>query len=194
LTEKCIFLHIKKKARRKALEFQDVFNLGAYWEDRYHATAVESGKHLLKCLAYIDINMVRTGVVSHPSKWIWSGYNEIQNPKQRYAIINYKRLSEHLGIGSVAMLKATHAKLIDEALVTDKHERDHKWSKAIAVGNDNYIEHIRNKLGMKVIHRKTNQIGNGFELREENFSYNANFDPQNARLSQDNSLSWNIYL
>ena len=57
---------------------------GVYWEDRYHATAIESGMHLLKCLIYIDLNMVRTGVVSHPSEWAQSGYNEIQNQKQRY--------------------------------------------------------------------------------------------------------------
>jgi len=38
---------------------------GAYWEDRYHATAIESGMHLIKCILYIDLNMVRTGVVRH---------------------------------------------------------------------------------------------------------------------------------
>jgi REP element-mobilizing transposase RayT len=38
---------------------------GAFWEDRYHATAVETGEHLAKCLVYIDLNMVRAGVVSH---------------------------------------------------------------------------------------------------------------------------------
>ena len=29
---------------------------GAYWEDRYHATAVESGDHLARCMVYIDSN------------------------------------------------------------------------------------------------------------------------------------------
>ncbi len=32
---------------------------GAFWQDRYHATAIESGEHLWKCLVYIDLNMVR---------------------------------------------------------------------------------------------------------------------------------------
>lgn len=36
---------------------------GAYWEDRYHATAVESGDHLARCIVYIDTNMVRAEVV-----------------------------------------------------------------------------------------------------------------------------------
>ncbi len=74
---------------------------GAYWEDRYHATVIESDTHLVKCLLYIDMNMVRTGVVAHPSEWNWSRYNEIQNQKQSYAIINYSRLTELLGFHSV---------------------------------------------------------------------------------------------
>ena len=42
---------------------------GAFWEDRYHATAIGTGQHLLKCLVCIDLNMVRTGVISHPAEW-----------------------------------------------------------------------------------------------------------------------------
>lgn len=30
---------------------------GAYWEDRYHATAIERGEHLLRCIVYIDLNI-----------------------------------------------------------------------------------------------------------------------------------------
>ncbi|MCK5255634.1 MAG: hypothetical protein KAQ81_06395, partial [Deltaproteobacteria bacterium] len=41
--------------------------------------AVENGSHLIKCLVYIDLNMVRAGVVQHPSEWPFSGYNEIHN-------------------------------------------------------------------------------------------------------------------
>ena len=47
---------------------------GAYWEDRYHATAVDSEGYLARCLTYIDLNMVRAGVVAHPSDWRDSGY------------------------------------------------------------------------------------------------------------------------
>ena len=49
---------------------------GAFWEDRYHATAVEVDEHLHRCLVYIDFNMVRAGVVTHPSHWAHSGYRE----------------------------------------------------------------------------------------------------------------------
>ena len=51
-------------------------------KDRYHATAIQTGRHLIQCLVYIDLNMVRAGVVSHSSQWSICGYNEIQNPKK----------------------------------------------------------------------------------------------------------------
>ena len=71
---------------------------GAFWEDRYHATAVESGSHLIKCLVYIDLNMVRAGVVQHPSEWPFSGYNEIEEPKRKNALIDYERLRTLRGL------------------------------------------------------------------------------------------------
>ncbi|WP_244154217.1 transposase [Desulfospira joergensenii] len=65
---------IQLTAGRIAQEYnQKKKRKGAYWEDRYHATAIETGSHLLRCLVYIDLNMVRAGVVSHPSKWIFGG-------------------------------------------------------------------------------------------------------------------------
>lgn len=166
---------------------------GAYWEDRYHATAIESGVHLFKCIMYIDMNMVRTGVVSHPSEWAWSGYNEIQNQKQRYAIINYKRLSELLGIGSASVLKEKHAILVEETLKADRQRRDRKWSQAIAVGSEGYIDKMKKELGMKVVYRKTNRVNKSFVLRENEFPYNTDLPPQIERLSHENSHFWSVY-
>jgi len=55
---------------------------GAFWEDRYHATAIEVDAQLHRCLVYIDLNMVRAGVVNHPAEWAYSGYREIQEPPE----------------------------------------------------------------------------------------------------------------
>jgi len=41
---------------------------GAFWTDRYHSTLIQSGYYLSCCLFYIDMNMVRAGVVSHPCR------------------------------------------------------------------------------------------------------------------------------
>lgn len=65
---------------------------GAFWEDRYHATAVEANEHLHRCLVYIDFNMVRAGVVGHPGQWKESGFSEIQDPPKRYRIVDLRSL------------------------------------------------------------------------------------------------------
>ena len=45
---------------------------------------------MIQCLVYMDMNMVRVGVVNHPSEWTFTGYNEIQAPRERYALIDYE--------------------------------------------------------------------------------------------------------
>ena len=80
---------LQLSAGKTAQEFNRRKNRnGAYWEDRYHATAVETEEHLARCLVYIDLNRVRAGVVAQPSEWPFSGYSEIQNPPLRYALID----------------------------------------------------------------------------------------------------------
>jgi putative transposase len=67
---------------------------GAFWEDRYHATAIEDSEHFFRCCAYIDLNMVRAGVVDHPSQWPFCGYNEIQKPRRKNILIDYGKFIE----------------------------------------------------------------------------------------------------
>jgi putative transposase len=45
--------------------------------------------------------MVRAGVVKHPSEWPFTGYSEIQAPRERYAILDYEGLQELLNFRSI---------------------------------------------------------------------------------------------
>ncbi len=93
---------------------------GAFWEDRYHATAVETGAHLARCLVYIDLNMVRAGVVVHPAQWPAGGYHEIQAARQRYRLIDRAALAEALGVEPLSQLREVHADWIGAALRTGR--------------------------------------------------------------------------
>lgn len=73
---------------------------GAFWGDRYYATAVETNQHLIACLTYIDLNMVRAEAVAHPSEWPAGGYIELQQPRKRYSIIDRRALRELLRMPS----------------------------------------------------------------------------------------------
>ena len=122
---------------------------GAYWEDRYHATAVESGEHLSRCIAYIDANMVRAGVVEHPSMWSFSGYNEIQKPKRKNILIDYERLQGLFGAESYDQLRSSHKGWIEQYLVNGLKRRQDIWADSVAVGSKSFVEKVKSLLGFK---------------------------------------------
>ncbi len=139
---------------------------GAFWQDRYHATAVESNRHLQQCITYIDMNMVRAGVAAHPAQWEFCGYNEIQSPKKRKGIIDFNRLMDLLGFEKYAHLKDAHYQWVDSALQTGNRERESKWTQSIAVGSKSFIEQMQESLGFRAKGRKVIGADETFELRE----------------------------
>ncbi|HCX80856.1 MAG: transposase [Curvibacter sp. RIFCSPHIGHO2_12_FULL_63_18] len=47
---------------------------GTLWEGRYKSTLIESERYLLACMAYIDLNPVRAGLVTNAADYAWSSY------------------------------------------------------------------------------------------------------------------------
>jgi len=165
---------------------------GAYWEDRYHATAIEKEDHLYRCIAYIDLNMVRVGVVSHPSDWQFGGYNEIQNHRERYAIINYQRLMDLLGIQTLEDLKKSHSGWVEEALANDGYDRESQWTESVAVGGKGFIEAIKKALGFQVKGRDVIGVGESYQLREQQSAYSPLLGHEKNDLSDDNTYFWDV--
>ena len=133
---------------------------GAFWEDRYHATAIAADEHLHRCLVYIDLNMVRAGVVEHPSEWTHSGYKEIQEPPRRYGVIDLKTLSELCGFKEVADFPKCHRQWVTEALAEEGVGREGRWSEAIAIGGAAFVDEVKNALGPRAMHREIAKAGN----------------------------------
>ena len=46
---------------------------GYLWGDRFKSVLIEEGTSLLNCLAYIDLNPMRAGIVDRPEDYRWSG-------------------------------------------------------------------------------------------------------------------------
>jgi putative transposase len=144
---------------------------GAFWQDRYHATAVQSHEHLIKCMTYIDLNMVRAGVVNHPQEWNHSGYHEIQKPKERYGLIAFKSLMELLPFETRDELKQAHRKWIDERLEKSQLVRQSKWTQSIAVGDKSFVEQIKKRLGISSKGRKILEDEDDYQLRDGQTRY-----------------------
>jgi REP element-mobilizing transposase RayT len=108
-------------AGRTAQEYNQRKNLhGAFWEDRYHATAIEADEHLHRCVVYIDLNMVRAGIVTHPLHWVHSGYREIQRPPKRYAIIDLRELTTLCGFADSGDFQSEHRQWVEQTLERER--------------------------------------------------------------------------
>ena len=47
---------------------------GTLWEGRYRSTLIQTDRYLLACMAYIDLNPVRAGMVAEARDYPWSSH------------------------------------------------------------------------------------------------------------------------
>mgnify|MGYP001811743772 CR=1 FL=1 len=151
---------------------------GAFWEDRYHATAVQADDHLVRCMVYIDMNMVRAGAVSHPSDWPDSGYHEIQTMPQRYRCIDTPALTALLGLRNTESLRTGMRERIDQALAENSLQHEPAWTESIAVGQQEYLETIEHALKASHPGRKIGNDGNCLHLHEIEGAYTVQISPE----------------
>jgi len=144
---------------------------GAFWEDHYHATAVQTGEYLNQCMVYIDLNMVRASVVNHPSEWSFSGYSEIHSERKRYKLIDTKKLFQLLEIKNLESYKEIHNERIKRAIARRDLERKSQWTESIAVGSQRFADDIKSKLGVKVNYRTVEEVDGFHTLREKSVIY-----------------------
>lgn len=163
---------------RTAWEFNHNRNRkGAFWEDRYHATAIETDEHLIRCMIYVDMNMVRAGVVQHPAEWPYCGYQELIGKKQRYTLINKDRLTMMLQIKEHDFHKI-YNEWTTEYLGQEHFHKESCWTESIAVGNKDFVERVRTKLGVKAQGKRIVEKSGTFKLREPRTSYSLFCPPK----------------
>ncbi len=176
-------------AGRTAQEFnQRKERNGAFWEDRYHATAVDTDEYLARCMAYIDLNMVRAGVVKHPGEWPMGGYREIQNPPARYAVIDQRALLDLFGFSNVGQLQRACREWVDEGLRSTQQRRDGTWSESLAVGRPEFVEAVKIGLGVRGAFREVVETSGTYVLKEPAAAYGAISGRQMACLTGDNTV------
>jgi putative transposase len=160
---------------------------GAFWKDRYHATAIQTGRHLMNCMTYIDLNMVRAGVVKHPCEWKESGYQEIMTPLRRYSRIDHVSLFKLLGIEN----KDEYRQLMEVSLRNGFMNRESSWTESIAVGSRDFIAETKTKLASMAAGREILEKAGRYELREQQVSYSGLFDSEKGVIRLENTYFWN---
>ena len=64
---------------------------GYFWGDRFKSVIVENGETLINCLAYIDLNPLRAGLVERPEDYRWNslGYHIQTGNKDNFLSLDF---------------------------------------------------------------------------------------------------------
>ena len=119
---------------------------GFFWSERFKSLIVEKGETLINCLAYIDLNPVRAGIVEKPEDYRWNslGYHIQTGNKDGFLstdfglkAFNVKSESERVRLyrkyvyetGAIVSEDKPYAKSIDEKVVAKAQKKDFEISR-----------------------------------------------------------------
>ena len=134
--------------------------------------------------------MVRAGVVCHPGEWTHSGYHEIQQPPERYRVIDLAALSTLCGFKQIADFQMAHHEWVEAAHGIAAAGRDDRWSESLAVGSKRFVDQVKSELGIHAKHRKVGAGDEAYTLRESARPYMDHLDGKNEALRGNNTIFW----
>ena len=120
----------------------------------------------------------------------FGGYNELQHPKQRYAILDHEKLSRLLGMEDDGELSRSHHKWVENVLASGSSCREREWSESIAIGDKAFVQATQSELGGRAVGRKIYGEHDDYQLRETCEPYNSLFEAEKSVLRQNNSYFW----
>jgi len=90
---------------------------GTLWEGRYRSTLVEEDRYLLTCMAYIDLNPVRAGMVERARDHVWSSHGHYIGLRQDRLITHHPLV---WGLGNTPFSReAAYAELVQGGTSTE---------------------------------------------------------------------------
>jgi hypothetical protein len=114
---------------------------GYFWGDRFKSVIVEKGETLINCLAYIDLNPLRAGLVDRPEEYRWNslGYHIQSGNKDNFLSLDFglkefgvvdseerlKRYRRYVyEAGALGRSEKTAAGVIDNSVLKKEREND----------------------------------------------------------------------
>ena len=86
---------------------------GHVWEGRFRSTLIEEASYFLRCMAYVDLNPVRAGMVGDSGDYPWSGHSALRAGDA--TVLDLSPLYLALGADAGARYRAYRAHLAAEA-------------------------------------------------------------------------------
>ncbi len=89
---------------------------GTLWGERFKSVIVEKGETLINCLAYIDLNPLRAGVVELPEEYRWNSIGYHIQTKNKDDFLSFDFGLTNSGLGSQEDFDPAGTKSKDEKL------------------------------------------------------------------------------
>ncbi len=131
---------------------------------------IDDGLYLWNCLKYIDLNMVRAGVVRHPRERNWCGCQELLGLKKRNRLVDMEELRLRLADGvTLAGFRSEYERALKAALAGRELNRDTRWTESLAVGGRDFVEDVGRQIPnrMDVVTEKPTDESNTWIVRED---------------------------
>ena len=131
--------------RRYVRYFNDRYHrTGTLWDGRYKSTLVQSESYLLTCMAYLDLNPVRAGIVAQPADYAWSSHGHYTGQRLD-KLITPHALAWELGNTPFAR-EAAYASLVQGGLAQGAHIAiTHSVLYGWALGNAEFLANLQKK-------------------------------------------------
>lgn len=131
--------------RRYVRYFNDTHGRsGTLWEGRYKSTLIETERYLLACMAYIDLNPVRAGLVSQAKDYPWSSHGHYAGLRVDRMITPHPLYWE---LGNTPFAReAAYAQRVQEG-VTPKQQQELTDSvlRGWALGSPQFVDGLQKK-------------------------------------------------
>jgi len=113
---------------------------GYFWGDRFKSVIVEKGETLINCLAYIDLNPIRAGIVERPEDYRWNslGYHVQTGNKDNFLSLDFG-LKEFGVVNTEERLKRYRRYVYEAGAL------DHPGKGQARVIDNDIVEHERKK-------------------------------------------------
>jgi putative transposase len=109
-------------------------------------------------------------------------------PVRRYRVIDQERVVSYFGFQKRENFIAEYRRFVNAAISSAKSQgRDSRWSESVAVGNQGFLEGVRDKLGVTAKDRTIEEDAGISFLKEPVSAYGGVFGIENGALRGENS-------
>ena len=131
---------------------------GTLWEGRYRSTLIEAQRHLLACMAYIDLNPVRAGRVTQARDYTWSSHGHYAGLRSDRLLTPHPLYWE---LGNTPFAReAAYARVVQEGISAQEQQAlTDSALKGWALGDPDFVAALQKHTGRRLSKAKVGRPG-----------------------------------